>query len=71
MTLHALRLTVGDEAFFEILRTYAAEFADGTALTTDFMEIAAAVSGMDLEELFEEWLFERAVPEFPEPAPRG
>ena len=63
--LHALRLTVGDDAFFTTLRTYAERFRDGSATTPDFIAVAEAVSGMDLGELFERWLFDEAIPQFP------
>ena len=65
MTLHALRLTVGDDAFFEILQTYHRQFAGGTATTDDFVAVAEQISGMDLGGLFDAWLFEEAIPEFP------
>lgn len=65
MTLHALRLTVGDATFFEILRMYAADYAGGNATTADFIEIAERVSATELSDLFEAWLYERAIPEFP------
>jgi aminopeptidase N len=65
MTLHALRLTVGDESFFEILRTYHQQFSDGTATTGDFIDVAETVANTDLDDLFESWLFEEAIPEFP------
>ncbi len=65
MTLHALRLTVGDLLFFEVLRIYHQQFAGGTATTGDFIDVAEDVSGMDLGDLFESWLFEAEVPEFP------
>ena len=58
MTLHALRLEVGDEIFFEILRTFYALYAgDGkTASTDDFIAVAQEVSGNDLTDLFDLWL---------------
>ena len=65
MTLHALRLTVGDEAFFEILREYADRFAYSNAATEDFVVIAEEISGRELAELFESWLYGESVPEFP------
>jgi aminopeptidase N len=65
VTLHALRLTVGDEVFFETLRTYTSEFADGNATTDDFIEVAERVSGDELSALFDEWLFQEPVPELP------
>ena len=67
MTLHALRLTVGDEAFFNILQTYHLQFKGGTATTGDFVDVAESVSGMDLQDLFDSWLFDDEVPRFPDP----
>jgi aminopeptidase N len=65
MTLHALRLTVGDDSFFEILQIYHSRFADGTATTDDFVTVAEEVSARDLTDLFESWLFGEDIPEFP------
>jgi aminopeptidase N len=65
LTLHALRLTVGDEPFFEILRTYYARFAGGNAGTADFIAVAEEVSGQELTDLFEAWLYGEEVPDFP------
>jgi aminopeptidase N len=65
MTLHALRLTVGDDTFFEILRTYHTQFRGGAATTEDFIAVAEGVSGEDLGDLFGDWLFGFEVPEFP------
>ncbi len=56
MTLHALRLEVGDEMFFEILQQYAANFKHANASTDDFIAVAEEVSGKQLDELFDEWL---------------
>ncbi len=64
-TLHALRLTVGDDAFFRILRRYYTEFRDSHASTDDFIAIAEGVSGEDLESLFVEFLFTEGAPSFP------
>ena len=65
MTLHALRLTVGDDAFFGILRTYHDRFAGGTAITLDFVAVAEEISAMDLGGLFDAWLYDPEIPEFP------
>lgn len=65
LALHALRLTIGDEAFFETLRTYQAEYQYGNAATNDFIAVAKQVSGQDLGEFFQAWLFDRIVPEMP------
>lgn len=57
MTLHALRLNVGDTTFFKILRTWA-QFKAGSNVTTDqFIAVAERVSGRQLDRLFQTWLF--------------
>jgi aminopeptidase N len=66
LTLHALRQRVGDQVFFEILRTYHGRFRHATATTADFVGVAEQVSGQDLEEFFHGWLFEQALPDIPE-----
>ena len=68
-TLHALRLQVGDELFFEILRVYYDRFKGGNAGTSDFIAIAEAVSGQDLSDLFDSWLYAAEIP--PKPPVRG
>jgi hypothetical protein len=57
MTLHALRLEVGDRAFFRTLRWWAA-LKRGENVTTDqFIGLAERVSGQDLDALFTTWLY--------------
>jgi aminopeptidase N len=56
-TLHALRLRVGDEAFFEGARRWVQRYDDGTATTADFQRVYEEVSGQDLDAFFQAWLF--------------
>ena len=63
LTLHALRLEIGDEAFFETLRTYLDRYAYGTAYTADFIAVAEEMAGRDLTELFDAWLYGDEVPD--------
>lgn len=65
-TLHALRQRVGDETFFEILRTYFATYRDSTASTADFIAVAESVSGDDLGEFFAGWVYGESIPAVPE-----
>jgi aminopeptidase N len=65
MTLHALRIETGDEAFFEILRTYVDRHGGAAATTDDFVAVAEEITELDLSELFEAWLFGDTIPEFP------
>ncbi|WP_433677357.1 M1 family metallopeptidase [Microbacterium gorillae] len=68
LTLHALRQTVGDESFFELLRAWTRRFAHATAKTQDFIALAEDVSGVALTGLFQAWLEQKALPSLP-PAP--
>jgi aminopeptidase N len=65
LTLHALRKTVGDDAFFRILQTYTARYKYGNASTADFRAVAEAVSGQDLHALFDAWLLAPTMPALP------
>jgi aminopeptidase N len=63
LTLQALRTAVGDDAFFEILRTWAAKKKDSTATTEKFVALAERISGQQLDELFTTWLYTKGKPE--------
>ena len=63
LTLHALRLEVGDEAFFEIVRAYYDRYKYGNASTEDFIAIAEEISGQKLDDLFDAWLYDEQLPE--------
>ncbi|MEV1321711.1 M1 family metallopeptidase [Micromonospora arborensis] len=65
MTLHALRVAVGDEAFFEIVKTWAAEKRNGTATTAEFVALAERISGKQLDALFDAWLYGTKKPALP------
>ena len=65
MTLHALRLTVGDRAFFRILRSWARIHRDGNVTTEQFIAHAERVSGRDLGALFTAWLYTPSKPAQP------
>ncbi len=66
LTLHALRVRVGEAAFFDILRTYYARFQYGNARTADFIAVAEEISGEDLGDFFQGWLYEQRLPDIPE-----
>ena len=65
LTLHALRAEVGDDTFFEILRTWAGSHAGGTVTTPMFIDHASSAHGTDLAPLFDAWLFQPALPALP------
>lgn len=64
--LHALRLEIGDDAFREFLRTYYARFKDDVVSTEEFIATASEVSGRDLTEFLNAWLYADTMPPIPE-----
>ncbi len=66
LTLHALRLEIGDEAFFQTLRTYTKQFFNSNVVTDDFIAVAESVSGRDLDDFFQAWLFDSTLPDIPQ-----
>jgi aminopeptidase N len=65
LTLHALRLEVGDAVFFDILRAYYDQFQYSNARVEDFITVSEAVYGQSLEPFFRKWLYEPLVPDIP------
>ncbi len=62
LALHALRLRVGDETFFDIIRIYYERFQYGNASTADFISVVEELSGQDLDEFFNAWLYKDKMP---------
>ncbi|SDS51873.1 M1 family metallopeptidase [Actinoplanes derwentensis] len=65
LTLHALRASVGEQAFFALLRTWVAEHRHRTVTTTQFREHAARYATGSLDGLFTAWLDRPALPPLP------
>jgi aminopeptidase N len=63
MTLQALREKVGDALFFGILRTWYAEHRNGNVTTPQFIAHAERISGQQLKQFFDVWLYEEGRPE--------
>jgi aminopeptidase N len=69
MTLQALRERVGDPLFFQILRDWYSQnratsvTGDQSVTTADFIALAESVSGQNLDQFFQVWLFEEGRPE--------
>lgn len=65
LALHALRVEVGDERFFEILRTYYQRHQGGTASTDDFLAVAVELGGDGVAPLMRSWLYGTELPSLP------
>jgi len=56
--LHMLRREVGDSTFFDILRSYYQTYKYKNASTKDFENICEKISGKNLEQFFNQWVFD-------------
>jgi len=63
--LHALRLEVSDNVFFDILRTYTDRFKGRNVRTSDFIAVAEEVSGQNLHAFFDSWLYSEKIAPIP------
>lgn len=55
--LHMLRREVSDDNFFRTLREYLAMYKYGNASTYDFKKLCEKVSGKNLTQFFNQWVF--------------
>lgn len=64
MVLHMLRWVLGDEDFFKAVRNYAndPQLAYGYARTIDWKNHLESVSGKNLDEFFEDWVYGEGYP---------
>ncbi|MFP5255838.1 MAG: M1 family metallopeptidase [Acidimicrobiia bacterium] len=62
MALQALREQIGDDAFFSLLRRWVDDHRGSTASTQDLVGLAEEVSGQELDDLFDRWVY---APELP------
>ncbi|MFG3498654.1 M1 family metallopeptidase [Streptomyces sp. NPDC047928] len=65
MVLHRIRLAVGDDAFFGLLRGWPAKYRHGNASTRDFTRFVEEETGEDLTELWDVWLYGTDRPDTP------
>jgi aminopeptidase N len=66
LALHTLRVAVGDAAFFELLPAWVEQHAGGSVTTDDFLAFAGARTGTDVASLLAPWLYDEALPPFPQ-----
>jgi aminopeptidase N len=62
VVVHALRTTIGDEAFFELLTRWVGEHAGTSQTTATFIALASETHGNDLSAFFDAWLFADTLP---------
>ena len=62
MTLQALRVRIGDRAFFRLLKEWAQRHRYGNVSTPQLIALAERISGKDLDRLFTVWLYRPGKP---------
>jgi aminopeptidase N len=66
LTLHALRLDVGDRDFLKTVRSFYRKFCDKNATSADFIATAVRATGKPgVRPLLRAWLYEEPVPPLP------
>jgi len=67
-TVEALRLSVGDDIFWKIMRGWPQAYAGRNATTADFLAYAGKIAGRPLNNVLGPWLYEVGTPTYPTPA---
>jgi len=62
--LHMLRGELGNVVFFDLLRTWAVEYANYPVTTLDFFRLAEQISGRDLTAFRRQWLENSGIPAY-------
>lgn len=61
--LNMLRHRLGDEIFWEGIRKYYKKYQNSNAMTIDFQQVMEQVSGENLSDFFQQWIFTKGYPE--------
>lgn len=61
--LHMLRLKIGNANFFQLLQQYFSTYCHGNAITSEFQALAEQISGQDLDQFFNQWIYGSGIPD--------
>lgn len=53
---------MGDQAFFNLLQTWVETYKYQNAVTAEFQAMAEQISGQDLDQFFDQWIFGAGIP---------
>ncbi|MFR9752575.1 M1 family metallopeptidase [Nocardia sp. 004] len=65
LTLHALRLELGDAAFFDLLREWTIRYRHASVDTGEFIDLSGRYSAVPLQSLWDSWLLAMPLPQLP------
>ena len=61
---HALRVEIGDDAFFATLAAFTDQHAHSTATPEDLQAVAETAAGRELGDFFNAWISQSEVPDY-------
>lgn len=64
LVFHMLRYLLGESVFDELLRAWASRYRFQPATTADFQALAEEVSGRDLFDFFDQWVYRAGYPDY-------
>ena len=62
----ALKVAIGDTAFFALIKEWQSRYAGTSRGTTEFIALAEELSGKDLTAFFQDWVYDADKPAWPE-----
>ncbi|MGO1316466.1 MAG: M1 family aminopeptidase [Cellulomonadaceae bacterium] len=62
----ALKISIGDDAFFDFVVRWQSVYGGQSAGAAEFIALAEEVSGRDLEAFFQDWIYDADKPAWPE-----
>ena len=60
--LHMLRLKMGNDDFFDFIRSIITTYPNGNINTAEFVDLAQQTCGQDLGQFFQQWIYSPGVP---------
>jgi aminopeptidase N len=63
-TIRVLHYLLGDSLFFEVLKTYQSQFANGNASTADMNILVNQLSGKNYNYFFDQWIYGAGYPTY-------
>ncbi|GAB3587193.1 M1 family metallopeptidase [Calidifontibacter terrae] len=65
LTLHALRRRLGEAMFFALLPAWVTAYAGKNVTTADFVAFTQELTGVEVADLMEDWVYTAQLPDFP------
>jgi len=62
--LHMLRLELGDEGYWSMIQSWFANNQNGNVTSQEFQAHCENISGLDLEQFFQQWIYSPGIPSY-------